>query len=291
MEITWYYLTVDNTLTAAMRAVIELGEKLHSALDSGDMATAGSLHGELRAAEERRDALLADTVSAAQPPTPMALAKAAPGSTRWWKMGEPPAPGEQPVREAILDTLTFLGRPAGISLVTDVLRARGGPELPSGRLASLRRDEERSFTSSATRPSYLVPALAHDRFTPVRGMLASSAWPLPIRLIAPASGRVDFLHAVAAIAAAADRDAESGEPSPLDRVLWKLARSIPDALVGSLDPRRVRCAALAELEVHRDADEKERAAAAERARAQLSASEQLFGHRPKVIVNRRAKDA
>lgn len=274
-----------------MQTATEISERLQAALDAGDVAAAATLHGELRAAEARRDGLLAATLASASP-----RISAVPSVTETRVSGQHTTPPtdrhEEPIREAVLDTLTFLGRPAGIPLVTDVLRARGGPELPSGRLASLRRDEERSYTSSATRPSYVVPALAYDRFTPVRGMLANSAWPLPIRLISPASGRVDFLHAVAAIAAAAaERDTTSAEPSALNGMLWKLARTVPDAVDGELEPSRVRQAALAELEIHLETDERERAAAAERARAQLSDHEQLFGHRPGVHANRRAKEA
>ncbi|MGY1883969.1 hypothetical protein ACI799_01530 [Blastococcus sp. SYSU DS0753] len=114
----------------------------------------------------------------------------------------PAAPGaqERPMREVVLEALHLVGRPIAVPLLRDIVRVRDDVDLPTARLASLRRDEERSYRSAATRPAYVVPALTFDRFTAVRGVLASSVFPLPIRLIAPASSRVDFLHTVMGLA-------------------------------------------------------------------------------------------
>ena len=71
------------------------------------------------------------------------------------------------------------------------------------------RDEHRSWRSARESghragggPVYIVPALTYDRLAPVRGLLALSAWPLEVRLVAPASHRVDMLHMVDRLAAA-----------------------------------------------------------------------------------------
>ena len=208
----------------------------------------------------------------------------------------PPDPYGRPLREVILDALTFLGRPASVMLISDLVRARDGLSFPSSRLASLRRDEERSFDSSSSRAAYVVPAMTYDRFAPVRGVLASSAFPLAHRLIAPASGRVDFLHAIAAIADDTRARRAAGESTDaLDALLRRVGRSVPGALAGGsfadVEPALIAEAARAELAIHQDADDVERTEAAQRARAQLDARAQLFGHRPKVHTTRPAKEA
>ena len=273
-------------LPTTARTAAELGAQLAAAVDAGDVDAMADLHHRLRAAEARRDQLLGAA------PSPVAGLQAGAGAftrrtpaetqrtTRRRRRG---VAGEMPLREAVLDVLTLLERPASSGLVNDVLRARGRIPFDPRRVASLRRDEEASWTSSATRSAYVVPALSASRMTPVRGVLASSVWPLSVRIQATASGRVDFLHAVAALAGLAERD----QASPLEQVLWKLARTIPDAVNGGLEPARVRAAALRELSVHEAADDEERQAAAERAQAQLDPRQQLFGAKPRVIRNER----
>lgn len=288
MEFAWQkhgrLAVVDEALMRAMRAVDDLGARIQAAMDAADLSEVRALHGQLRAAEARRDELLAAAVDEQAPPSDSG-AHSDGQTTPARSVGRGDAAIELPVRETVLDALTVLGRPAGVSLMNEVIRVRGGHPLAPSRVASLRRDEARSWTSSATRPAYVVPALSADRFTPVRGMLATSAWPLSVRILAPASGRVDLLHSVAALAQAAAEDRRAAPRSPYEQVLWRLARTIPNAVDGDLDPERVRDAALAELEVHRDGDEAERQSAADRARAQLDVKQLLFGANPKLIRN------
>ena len=93
--------------------------------------------------------------------------------------------------------LELLGRPASVGLIRQLAAARYGDQIPGPRLASLRRDEQRSWRSAhvryavraAGRPVYVVPALTYDRLVPVRGLLALSTgrWSAADR---PASLRV-----------------------------------------------------------------------------------------------------
>ena len=56
--------------------------------------------------------------------------------------------------------------------------------IPSVRLTSLRRDEERSFRSAPfARPYYMCAALTAELLAPARGVLAVSTWPLERRVI------------------------------------------------------------------------------------------------------------
>lgn len=269
----------DDELGAVLRRITELGTQVQHALEVGDVESASAAHAALRALERRRDGLL-----------DARLADAGGGDLRRASTQRPTA--ERPLREIALNALTYLGGPASTSLVVDVARVRDGVRLPANRLASLRRDEERSHSSGSTRTAYVVPGLTHDRFAPARGVLASSAFPLARRIVAPASGRVDFLTAVITIALdAAGRAADDPQRDGLVGLLWRLARSIPDALGAEIDPDRIVVAARSELALHEAADTAERAEAAERARAQLDPHQQLFGHRVTVVADRYARRA
>ncbi|MFR9802551.1 hypothetical protein ACL02T_09645 [Pseudonocardia sp. RS010] len=290
MEETWNFRgkfvgMVEDELSAVLQRIGELGGKIQHALAAGDVEQAAGLHAELRRQEERRDQLFDSLASGSLVGRPR-------HRTVSPREELPPVTVEQPLREIVLEALTYLGRSASTALITDVVRAREGFVIPAGRLASLRRDEERSFSSTSTRTAYVVPGLTHDRFAPARGILTSSAFPLSHRIVAPASGRVDLLNAVITLAEdAATRAADEPQRIALLRLLWKLGRSIPDALGSDIDPLQVAQAARTELAVHDAADRAEREAAAERARHQLDSHQQLFGHRTAVVRNRRTKEA
>jgi hypothetical protein len=142
----------------------------------------------------------------------------------------------------------------------------------------MRRDEERSFRAAPfARPYYICAALAAERLSPSRGLLAISTWPLEKRVIGSLSPRVDFLEAAIRVAEAIERI-----PAPVPaarRLLLRFAASIPGAAAGAdrVDPAAVKAAAEAELSVHRDEDTQTRQEAARRARRQLDDAAQLFG--------------
>jgi hypothetical protein len=202
--------------------------------------------------------------------------------------------GLLPVREQAHQVLTMLGVPAAPKLISAVQEAFFADELLPSRLASLRRDEERSFkTSPNARPYYLCPALTADRLAPARALLTVSTWSMEQRIIGGHSPRVDFLSAARRVAEAVTTRRQLGQDwSPeamvqAEQLLRNFAANIPGALpspalghdAGPIDPDQVAAAAAAELVLHADIDERDRAEAAERARRQLSEAERLFGTR------------
>ncbi|RFU37786.1 hypothetical protein DZF91_31030, partial [Actinomadura logoneensis] len=235
---------------------------------SGDREAARTLRAELRRAEQAWDeAVLGDDpgddadVGAPVVPAPTGRAGTASGASR----------GLVPVREQVHQALTLLGVPAAPKLVGAVHTAFFPGEIPAARLTSLRRDEERSFRSSPyARPYYLCAALTADLLAPARGLLTVSTWPLSQRIVGPLSARVDFLTAAVRVAERAESTG-AGRDVGVQRLLWRFAATIPGATGGTVvtdgavDPAVVAEAARAELAVHRDADGRDRAAAARRA--------------------------
>jgi hypothetical protein len=158
-------------------------------------------------------------------------------------------------------------------------------------LASLRRDEAKSFTATPYgRPYYICAALAFDRLVPARGLLAVSTWPLERRVVGPLGPRVDFLTHTTRIAEQIDRMRALGH-EPADaalRLLRRFARNVPGATEDAFsdpDPARVIEAARAETAVHADADTAHRQAAARRATARLDDAERLFGAARLAVVD------
>ncbi|GAA2274722.1 hypothetical protein GCM10010149_16390 [Nonomuraea roseoviolacea subsp. roseoviolacea] len=186
------------------------------------------------------------------------------------------------VREQAHQALTLLGVPAQPRLIAAVREAFFGGGLRGAQLTSLRRDEERSFTSSPYgRPYYLCAALT-DRLSPARGLLAVSTWPLEQRMVGPLSPRVHFLACAVAVAErmVAGHGVDAGPDSGAARLLARMARNIPggaDLDIGPPDPARVIEAARAELAVHAERDTRDRAELAGRAAAQLGDRARLFG--------------
>ncbi|MCT9934873.1 hypothetical protein N5079_32170 [Planotetraspora sp. A-T 1434] len=190
----------------------------------------------------------------------------------------PPSPPLLPLREQVHQALTLLGVPTPSRLIVSVNEAFFAGHLSSSQLTSLRRDEERSFrTTPYSRPYYLCAALTADLLAPARGLLAVSTWPLATRIVGPLSSRTDFLTAAIRIAEHIARLEAPGESAY--RLLTRMAQNIPGA-VDDFDqavPARVIAAAEAELALHREADQTQRAEAAARATKQLDAVGQFFG--------------
>jgi hypothetical protein len=191
-----------------------------------------------------------------------------------------------PLREQVHEALSLLQVPAAPRIIATVHEAFFATTFPTARLTSLRRDEERSFTSTKyARPYYICAALSADYLSPSRGLLAISTWPLERRIIGSLSPRADFLVSAINIAQAIE---QLPDPVPAARaLLTRLAANIwgsssranagTGPFGGRIDPQAVIRAARAELEVHAGEDKRIRAEAARRAREQLSDVEQLFG--------------
>jgi hypothetical protein len=149
-----------------------------------------------------------------------------------------------PIREQLASVLGLLSRPAAVALIKDVATARFGEPIQPSRLASVRRDEQRSWQAanrpssqgrSLARPAYIVPAL--------------------------------------------DRDPEASWAPNIRRMVWRFARSVAGAIDNrdGVGNKQIRDAAERELALIAPDDTAERHAAAERARRQLDPETLLFG--------------
>ncbi|CAL9292557.1 hypothetical protein [Streptomyces sp. SudanB52_2052] len=271
----------------------QLRARLREARRARDAAAAARIRGELREVEAAwEDALDAEDAAEAASSELRAPSQApAPRATRETVSPSQPTPrgkrsaqGAVPVREQVHQSLTLLGAPAAPKLISSVYEAFFSEPLVATKLASLRRDEERSFNAQGfARPYYICAALTHDRLTPARGLLAVSVWPLQRRVIGPLSPRVDFLTHAVGTAEQIQRLTAAGHP-PSDaawQLLRRFALNIPGAYDNEdLDPARVISAARTEATVHQESDDAERGAAAERARTRLTDAQQLFGAAP-----------
>jgi hypothetical protein len=247
-----------------MRELADVNDGLARAVADGDLDRAADLMRQAAGLEKQRNALLRRAGAA----RPAQYATAV------------------PLRDQVIRALRLGGRPMSTRLLADLSHARYGDTIPTTKLASLRRDEANSWTAAhagggrtAVRDVYVVPALTHDRFAPVRGTLALSSWPLRDRIVAPASPRVDMLRVTVAVAdecAAARADAPW--LPPLNRLLARLARTVPGiSPAGWGDPAAVRDAVGAELDVLAGADANEREMAESRACERLDEYTLLFG--------------
>jgi hypothetical protein len=264
------------------RRISQLRTAVREAVLAGDKERASALRRELRQAEQRWEDALVQLHDASgedhEPAVRAAPGNAAPGNARVPLL---------PLREQVHEALSLLTVPAAPRLIATVHEAFFAGTFPTIRLTSLKRDEERSFrTAPFARPYYICAALAADLLAPARGLLAVSTWPMERRVIGSLSPRVDFLTGAIRVAEAIER-----LPAPVPaarRLLWRFAASIPGAAggAGSAHPDEVTQAALAELAVHRAADQATRQAAGRRAREQLDEAQQLFGTRIQLAGQR-----
>ncbi len=264
-----------------------LRTELRGAVRARDQAEAARIRRALREAEAAWEQALdteAEPDGETQPAEFLApQASAAPGTPR---RAERPAHGSIPIREQVHQALTLLGAPASPKLISSTYEAFFTESLVATKLASLRRDEERSFTAQGyARPYYVCAALTHDRLVPARGLLALSTWPVERRIIGPLSPRADFLIHAVGTAEQIQRLAAAGHPAPDPawRLLRRFALTIPgayDAAAPEPDPDRVIAAAHIEAAVHQAEDDQQRQAAAQRTRTQLTDVQQLFGAAP-----------
>jgi hypothetical protein len=252
------------SLEALERRIDELRAAVRKATIARDAAEATRLRAQLREAERAWDEALAkfEDVSAAGTSTPLL-----------------------PLREQVHHALTLLTVPAAPRMIVAVHHAFFSGEMIPARLTSLRRDEERSWsTARNSRPYYLVPALDHERFAPARGLLAVSTWPMAQRIVGPLSPRVHFLTSAIKVAEHVERLTDPGAAAT--RLLWRFAANIPGA---AETPQQIARAAREELTIHQDADLELRETAAKRALRQLKDPDLLFGSRIAVVSKTRKR--
>jgi hypothetical protein len=204
----------------------------------------------------------------------------------WDELTWPPSPGAGapaggpllPVREQVHQVLALLGAPGAPRLIAEVQEAFSGGRLRPQQMASLRRDEERSYRAGpGRRPYYLCPALGAEHLVPVRALIAIRARTAEDRIVGPLSPPVHFLTSAARIAARVSALEQSGNcPRAADRLLRRLALHIP-GLAAEPGPGDVEAAARTELTLHAGTDRELRARAAARARREMDDAGQLFG--------------
>ncbi|MFJ4702996.1 hypothetical protein ACIP5N_33080 [Streptomyces sp. NPDC088768] len=184
------------------------------------------------------------------------------------------------VRERVLQTLDLIGAPATQKTIRTVHGAFfGGTAVSSTRMASLRRDEERSFSGRRVLRTHVCPALLTESFRPARSVLTSSAWPLHQRLLAPGTEQINYLTMAVNLADAAAETAggNQGDGDAINTLLASIAANIP-GLTGNKPPSAARIREVAQRELDRtlpaDLEDREQAA---RIAAQLPAADQMFG--------------
>ncbi|MFC6015219.1 hypothetical protein ACFP2T_03295 [Plantactinospora solaniradicis] len=279
------------------RRIDALRAEVRRSVVARDSARTRALRAELRTAERTWEQAIADLADESDAVAsldggdsgPAAVGGAAEGGDSGSDSERSVAGSLVPVREQVHHALTLLSVPAAPRLVAEVHAAFFGgaaTSLAANKLTHLRRDEKRSFeTAPYARPYYLCSALTAEHLAPARGLVAVSTWPLERRIVGPLSPRVDFLTAAARLAERATGSVPDGSAATVSRLLWRFATNIPGAtssrsgLAGhdTVDPQVVIRAAEAEREVHADADQAQRASAADRARRQLDNVQQLFG--------------
>jgi hypothetical protein len=104
-----------------------------------------------------------------------------------------PRAGSRPVRLQVLDCLEDLKWMAYAREIAQYSAARYGREITPTRFGPLVKDEVSSYLKRSNRPVWLCFALTHDRFEPIKRLLCRSDWPLESRIVAPTSGRIQYL--------------------------------------------------------------------------------------------------
>jgi hypothetical protein len=257
-------------LADVLNALREANEALITATGSGDSAEIRPLLEEIAGLERRRNRLIHKSHPEVAPATS-------------------PYESSVPLRDQVIRALRLTGRPSSARLLTELTKSRWGEQVDTSKLSSLRRDEARSWRKSRELPGrpgrdvYVVPALAFDRLSPVRGTVALSTWPASLRLIASLSPRVDMLHSTVALAEeASELERTNYEPAML-RLVSRLGSTIPGLEPFGSDPRDVIKAARAELKEIEATDEIERSDAAKRAARQLDEEQLLFGTQVRAL--------
>ena len=259
-------------LDALEKRMQQLQHAMRQAHEQQDNDQVNALRQELRRINNAYDALFSPVEASA--PSHQVPELPAPASSVERQLGVPTA------REQVRQALTLLTVPAAPKLLSQVHQAFFFHALNTARLATLRRDEERSFRATPDRRSfYICPALACDRLSPVRALLALSTWPLEQRLVGPLTARVNFLTSALRLADAAEQLPGGTWPLPVQQLLLYYNRNIPGCpdTRGQVDLDALREAAAAELAIHADDDADTRAEAAQRALKTLGATDQIFG--------------
>jgi hypothetical protein len=198
------------------------------------------------------------------------------------------------VRERAISALTELNVSSSPKLIAAYSEARSGEPFDVRAIASIRRDEHRSWTSGSRRDTYLVPALEGPWFAAGRGRFALSHWPLWQRINGPLSPRADHLKVCLRLVDQVESlDRKRDAAARMCKLLAEYARTVPGALDNAWDSGadvnivRIRKAIAAELNLVQDEDENWRKHEAERATRTLDDVQQIWGGTmPQIITDK-----
>lgn len=174
--------------------------------------------------------------------------------------------GDPPIREMVAEVLHTVGVPLPARTVAELAAVLLDRQVPSARLASIRRDEERAFRRRPTaRPEWIVPAINTVNLAAMPRLLALSSWEPDRRLIGPRSAHVNHLKAVIAMIERAGRGSRSAtQQQRFLALIRRLAAPLPGAsrADSSVSLDGIVQAAREELELVEPEDSRDRAQAA-----------------------------
>ena len=189
--------------------------------------------------------------------------------------------GQQPVRLTVLDGLADLGYPTSSRTLGAFLAARVGREIPATQFGTIAAQERAAFARGgvSARPVWLCSGLAADGYRPMKRIWARSDWPLPWRIVAATSSRVQHLHATEALCRLAARaEEEAQDPASLRALAIAHAADLPGVVVSRTHPEFSRYAVVAgELVQKYEPEDRRHREAAAKALTTLPVQIQLFG--------------
>lgn len=184
----------------------------------------------------------------------------------------------RPVRAVVLDSLDDIGWPTYSKELGPYASARYGRKIPPTRFGALLADERASFTHGRARSVWLCSALT-ERGEAIKRLWTRSDWPLEQRIIAPTSGRVQYLKLTSRLCELSEReDLGAADHDLLKFLAADHARDLPGTTVrrGTFDLTGWRAVAEAELARVLSRDTELRTEAARRL-GNLAPAHQLFG--------------
>jgi hypothetical protein len=188
------------------------------------------------------------------------------------------------VRSVVLDALDDFRWPAYTRELVTYCSARYGREIASARFGTLASDETKAYsTASRPRAVWLAFALTYDRAEPIKRLWTRSDWPLEWRIMAPTTGRVQYLKATVRLCELAAEEA-AANPEMMRIIAADHARDLPGVQFkrGVFDLRPWRDLALEHLTKLEPRDEEMRREAAAKWAPRLNGASLLFGA-PEVI--------
>jgi hypothetical protein len=183
------------------------------------------------------------------------------------------------VRSVVLDALDDLQLPSYTRELAGYCKARYGRQIPPTRFGTLASDEMKAFLArSRPRSVWLAFALTYDRAEPIKRLWTRSDWPLDQRLVAPTTGRVQFLKMTARLCELA-QEAGAADPEMMRIIAADHARDLPGVQFkrGTFDLDAWRSLALEHLSKLEPRDAELRHEAAAKWATKLRGANLLFG--------------